>query len=131
MDRQNLQMKQKQRYQNGWIERALSVQPSELGMKVERILAYGYRGIYHISKEVSHKRVDWTDEYYIRLVVRANGNLSTIDSDTLTRLVLCSLSESVRLSIGGAANGYVDMTFSSRPEQDLRYVLEEYLDFEA
>ena len=99
-----------------WIERARGRASSDFGLRVERILAHVFRGIYHIGREATHKRVEWDDESYIEIVI--SQHLATWDFDGLTRLVLAAHHEHVRVDVSGASRNYTRLQFNPRAAFD-------------
>lgn len=85
---------------------------SEFGCKVADILGQAYKGIYHIQKAVLNKKVRWESDCWIEIVI--NRELSTYDGNELTVLVLLCHEQSIRLSVSGAAPGYLRLGFSPR-----------------
>ena len=87
---------------------------SELGKTVANILGYVGYGIYNCP--LSHKRIDWTDDYCI--VINWRHSLSNWDFDNLTRLVLECHERLVRINLAGSAPGYIRMTFHQRKSRE-------------
>lgn len=116
-------MRLKRSYGNGWIAKGGRVQLSDLGLRVERILAFVYDGIYHIAREARHQRVEWDNEWRIEVVVHQGtfGGLSTYDMDRLTRLLLVAHEERVRVTIEAAAPRYLRLVFHPRKESGRLY----------
>ena len=85
---------------------------SDFGCEVTDIIGLVWRGIYHIERAVLHKRVEWVDDTMIEIVVR--GELATFDADMLTRLVATAHDQAVRVSVSGAAPGYLRIRFHKR-----------------
>lgn len=86
---------------------------SSLGMKVAEILDQAWGGIGHLSKETLHKRVDWSDEWKIEIVVQ--GNLTTCSDNKLTDLVILCHEHKVLLRVAGASSwGHLKLTFFER-----------------
>lgn len=83
---------------------------SELGIRVAEALGYAFFGIYHIGHAaLFHKRVHWADPYRLEIVIR--DPLSTRDSSYLSRLIAACASLGLRLQIGAAARGYLQLVF--------------------
>jgi hypothetical protein len=85
---------------------------SDLGVKVAQIIGSVFRGIYHLEKEVLHKRVDWSSDHFICIVIPES--LSTFDSSKLTELVVHCHNQAIRLNISGRAVSYLSLEFSPR-----------------
>jgi hypothetical protein len=83
--------------------------PSALGVKVADILGQVYLGIYHISDEVTSKKVDWQNGSDVSVTVY--GELATFDGEELTWLILCCVEAGVSVQISGAFKGYTKLTF--------------------
>ena len=83
---------------------------SELGKTVANILGYVGCGIYNCP--ISHKRIDWTDEYCI--VVNWSASLANWDFDNLTRLVLECHERLIRINIKGISPGRMQFLFHQR-----------------
>ena len=82
---------------------------SPLGVDVADILGQAWAGIYHLDKEVLHKRCDWKSDRWIEVVI--NGPLSTWDNSRLTALLVLCHSKKIRLQLAGAALGYLRLAF--------------------
>lgn len=98
-----------------WIRRQHAPDISKFGVIVADILGQAFEGIYHISDECFHKRVQWYNDR--RIVIVIGRYLSTFDDDKLTRLVLLCHAHAVRMSIEGAANGYLRLIFTPRERE--------------
>lgn len=104
----------------GWLRSNLERQGrtlSEFGAKVAEILGDLYLGIYHESKAVTHKRVNWSSEDYIDVVVSDN-NFATFDGSYLTRLVVLCHDHCVRCEVQAATRGYLRLRFHPRHGRD-------------
>ncbi|MCA0270415.1 MAG: hypothetical protein LCH53_14520 [Bacteroidetes bacterium] len=102
-----------------WIERAepqWAGRVSPLGRRIHALLDLWALGIYHISHEVRHKRVDWSNPNWIEIVVR--DGLSTFDSDGLTRLVLLAHDHALRVEVEAAAHGYLRLVMHGRSHKE-------------
>jgi hypothetical protein len=94
----------------GWL-RANGIEGvSPLGEEVAAILGAVWAGIYHISKEVLHPRVEWNGRHCITVTVR--GELATTDSWQLSHLVILCAARGVRLAVRGAAPEYLRLQFT-------------------
>ena len=94
-----------------WVQALQKNKPmSDLGKTVANNLGYVGYGIYNCP--ISHKRIDWTDDYFIG--VTWNHSLSNWDFDNLTRLVLECHERLVRIDIEGRATRYIRMLFHQR-----------------
>ena len=101
-----------------WLIRNGSANPtiakiSPLGIRVADFLGYLYAGIYHISAEALHKRVDWSSTYMIEVTVQDAG-MATFDFDQLTKLVFLAHHFCLRVSIHAAAPKYIRLRFHQR-----------------
>jgi hypothetical protein len=92
---------------------------SEFGGKLASLLDEWEYGIYHIQKEVLHKRVDWASETRIEIVI--GGCLCTYDSDSLTRLVFLCHEYRIRCEVIPQARNYLMVAFSPRKESGRLY----------
>ena len=81
---------------------------SPLGEKVGNLLGELCSGIYHMDKEAM--RADFSNKHMIRVCVR-DSDFATYDSNKLTRLVFLCHERNVRVSIKGAAHGYLWLDF--------------------
>jgi hypothetical protein len=87
-------------------------QMSELGEHVANILGQAYLGIYHIENEVLNNRVDWSNTFFIRVVIR--GGLYSFDDDVLTRLIVLCHDQMIRLGINSCAPRCLGLIFHQR-----------------
>jgi hypothetical protein len=85
---------------------------SDLGVTVAQIIGSVFLGIYHLEAEVLHKRVDWSSDNFICIVI--GEPLSTFDSSKLTELVIHCHNQAIRLNISGRAVNYLALEFSPR-----------------
>ena len=84
---------------------------SPLGEAVANLLGRVSRGIYHLNT-TSLDKVDWSDKYCVEF--SWSGDLSTVDFNLLTALVVYAHDEMVRVSIHGSGFGYIKMQFHQR-----------------
>ncbi len=98
-----------------WVQALNKDKPmSELGKKVANILGYVGYGIYNCP--ISHRRIDWTDDYCI--TVNWGRSLSNWDFDNLTRLVLECHERLIRIELGGSAPYRMKMFFNQRKSRE-------------
>jgi hypothetical protein len=93
-----------------WVVGMLGVELSPLGKDVADILGQAFLGIYHIEK--SARKTDWTNKQYIVIAIRTN--LSTVDTDILTRLVVLCHDRAIRMDISSRAFGVLELMFHRR-----------------
>lgn len=99
-----------------WLVEQFKYMPDErtlspLGRIVADILGEVFFGLYHLPQSaLYHKRTKWENEHCVSLTFR--NELATHDGSELTRLVLLSHAHGVRLSIRGAAPGYMQVQFT-------------------
>lgn len=98
-------------YGTAWL-RGAGKEVSENGSRVAELVNWWQRGIYHIQGPVT--RADWSGEYVTFCV---SGHLATFDDSDLTRLVVGAHDAAIRVSVEGAANGYIRLMFSPRRRQ--------------
>jgi hypothetical protein len=89
---------------------------SDLGIRVADFLGYLYAGIYHISSQVLHKRVDWSNKHWIEVTVSHHA-MATFDYSYLTKAVLLAHHFCLRLAIEGAAPKYIRLVFHPRTRE--------------
>lgn len=99
----------------GWMQRNISTNMSKLGMAVADLLGEVYLGIYHLNT-TSLKKVNWDDEYYIEF--NLDRDMATVDFDELTKLVVLAHDRMIRVSISGAAPGYLKLLFHQRKNRN-------------
>ena len=87
----------------GWLK-SNNKSVSEFGEIAAGIIGDMYGGIYHVEKEAL--KTDWSSAYQVTFTVRDVG-LGTFDSNLLTRLVILAHQRNAKVSIKGAAPGYV------------------------
>ena len=100
-----------------WVEGFLSnvkpeVKMSELGLAVADFLGELYLGIYHL-RESSLERVDWSNQHHIVITI-GHKDWSTVDFNTLTRLVFLAHHMAIRVELVPVANGYMRVLFHQR-----------------
>lgn len=89
---------------------------SDLGVTVADVLGQVYRGIYHIQKAVLHKRVDWSNPYYISVVIY--GGLYSFDDSHLTELLVLCFDNLLRLEINPRSPRYLELQFHRRETRE-------------
>ncbi len=95
-----------------WISKSLRVSTmSKLGRTVADLLGDVFCGIYHLDQKELCK-VDWTDNYFI--VFRLACSLSTFDNELLTKLVVLAHDRYLRVDIGAASKGKLELMFHLR-----------------
>lgn len=95
-----------------WLKYSLKIENmSPLGEAVGDLLGAIYRGIYHISSRALEK-VDWTDTYHIAIIL--GPDLSTVDRNNLTELVVLCHDRMIRCSIEGVGPRYMRLRFHQR-----------------
>lgn len=82
------------------------------GRRVHALLDAWQDGIYHLQREVTHKRVEWDNEHRINIVIY--GTLDTYDSDGLTRLVFLAHDHAIRVGVSGASHRHLRLSFWPR-----------------
>lgn len=98
----------------GWMRKPMS----PLGRTVADALGYVYRGLYHLPRGPLD-RADWTNTRCISIIVPAwSFELSTWDSDLLTRLVVVCSDMMLRLDLQGANGQYVRLVFHQRWQRE-------------
>ena len=94
-----------------WVQALQKDKPmSEIGKTVANILGYVGYGIYNCP--ISHNRIDWTDDYFVK--VNWRHSLSNWDFDNLTRLVLECHERLIRVEMSGSAPYMIKMIFHQR-----------------
>jgi hypothetical protein len=88
------------------------INPSPLGEAVADLLNAVWDGIYHLPDSVVHK-TDWTDNYYIAVVVPDHG-LATWDFNYLTKLVVLCHDAGLRMQIGTCNPRNLRLSFHQR-----------------
>lgn len=94
---------------SAWLRRGQITNLSPLGEAVADLLGDLLGGLYHLDGAAS---VDWSNPSYIE--VRWPSDLSTFDSNTLTRLVLLAHDRAIRVDISPRSNRYLTMLFHQR-----------------
>ncbi len=100
-------------YGTAWL-RGCGKEVSENGARVAELVNWWLRGIYHAQGPVL--RANWSGEWVTFCV---SGDLATFDNGDLTRLVVGAHDAAIRVSIEGAANGYLRLMFSPRSRQGI------------
>lgn len=102
-----------------WIKAAYKCEMSEFGIRVADLLGKVFQGIYHLAGPAL-KRVDWSDNYRVELhlVESYASDLATYDFDLLTRLVVASHDQCIRISIAPHTFRCVKLLFHSRKRAD-------------
>lgn len=90
---------------------------SELGKKVADLIGELERGIYHVDKEVTHKRVDWNGDRWIEVTL-SDSNWATFDGCKLTHLIMLCHLFAIRCEVHAASKGYLRLFFSPRLSLD-------------
>ncbi len=94
-----------------WVQALNKDEPmSKLGKTVANILGYVGYGIYNCP--ISHRRIDWTDDYFIE--VNWSNSLSNWDFDNLTRLILECHERFIRIELSGSSPRRMRMLFHQR-----------------
>lgn len=95
-----------------WIAKSLRISTmSKLGRVVADLLGDVFCGIYHLDQKELRK-VNWGDKYVI--VFRLAGSLSTFDNESLTKLVVLAHDRYLRVDIGAASKGKLEIMFHLR-----------------
>lgn len=95
---------------------SLGVEMSDLGVVVADVLGQVWRGIYHISGAVRSKKVDWSNPYYISVVIY--GGLCSYDNQYLTELLILCYDNMLRLEVTPRAPKYLELAFYPRETRD-------------
>lgn len=93
---------------------------SPLGRNVADFLGELHYGIYHLDYGAL-KRVDWTDNLHIQIVLYDGGQLATTDFDTLSRLVFLAHHMALRVELKAASSKYMRYIFSQRQRSGAIY----------
>lgn len=88
---------------------------SKLGENVANLLNDVWCGIYHLDSN-SLKRVDWTDDTFIRISIY--GGLYSYDDDKLTQLVVLAHDYCLRLEINPCNHNHLELLFHQRQRVD-------------
>lgn len=94
-----------------WIKNSLKKEMSPLGEAVANLLGRVFRGIYHLNRSALD-RVEWGEKNHIRFVY--DRELSTVDFNELTMLVVFAHDEMIRVSIRGIGPSYMELLFHQR-----------------
>lgn len=86
---------------------------SDLGRNVADFLGELFFGIYHLDYKAL-KRVDWSSNHHIEIVLRDGGQLATTDFDTLSRLVFLAHHMAIRVELNAASPKHIRYFFSQR-----------------
>ncbi len=100
-----------------WVARDCGKELSPLGRRVANMLEEVFSGIYHIDKAI--QRTDWTDQWVI--TIRVSRDLSTFDSDYLTKLVLAAHDHAIRVEISACNMQCVKIQFHARTREGQIY----------
>lgn len=100
-----------------WIEKTMKKEMSELGKAAADLLGDVYLGIYHLSR-ASLLKVEWNCPHQIQISVY--GEMATVDSDLLTRLVVLAHDRMIRVSIEGLGPNYLRLIFHKRSVREGR-----------
>lgn len=95
-------------YGTAWL-RGCRKDVSEAGSRVAELVNWWQRGIYHLEGPVL--KADWSGDSVTFCV---SGQMATYDSDTMTRLVVGAHDAAIRVSVEGAAPGYLRLYFHPR-----------------
>lgn len=85
---------------------------SPLGAEVADLLGELFFGIYHLEDRWLQK-VDWSNNHHIEISI-GYRSWSTVDSDTLTRLVFLAHHMCIRVDLDGSKVGYIRLLFHKR-----------------
>ena len=99
----------------GWINRQIDYDMSDLGKAVADLLGDVFKGIYHLNW-TSLKKVKWDDKYCIEFSYY--GDLTTVDFNHLTILVVLAHDRMIRVNLMGIGPGYIKMQFHQRKKRD-------------
>jgi len=97
-----------------WIEKNFKCRCSELGKNVADLLGDIFKGIYHLSY-ASLRKVGWESEHCIEYTLY--GELSTVDFNLLTILVVLAHDRMIRVVIRGVGPGYMRLMFHQRTKR--------------
>lgn len=97
-----------------WIELSLKKGTSPLGRNVADLLGDVFKGIYHLQNSAL-KKVKWDDDYCIEFTLY--GELSTVDFNLLTILVVLAHDRMIRVTIRGVGPGYMRLMFHQRTKR--------------
>lgn len=85
---------------------------SPLGETVADVLGQVWQGIYHNSKAVLNKKVNWSNKTYI--VITIAGGLNSYDFMELTALLVLCFDNMLRLEINPKSFDYLELVFHPR-----------------
>lgn len=97
-----------------WIESNLKCKCSALGTSVANLLGDVFKGIYHLSNG-SLQKTNWENGYCIEYTLC--GELSTVDFNLLTILVVLAHDRMIRVTIQGVGPGYMRLMFHQRTKR--------------
>ncbi len=100
----------------GWLRHALEQRGKELcpfGERVANLLGWVFAGIYHIDDSVLSKGAVWDHDAYVRITL-GRKDLSTYDSNILTRLVIACHDLAIRMEINPCNGHYIELLFHPR-----------------
>ncbi|MFP4345627.1 MAG: hypothetical protein ACLFU8_13110 [Anaerolineales bacterium] len=97
-----------------WVREAFRIEPSELGAIVADLVGDVFFGIYHVQALLD--KTDWTNPRWIE--VQIDCDLSTVDNDLLTRLVVLAHDRMVRVSISGGWRSRLRLEFHKRDRRE-------------
>lgn len=97
-----------------WIKTSLRIENiSPLGVEVADFLGDLYLGIYHMDTH-SLKKVEWDNDYCIRVQLPVCRSLATFDGDMLTRIVVLSHDRMLRVDLETVNFHYMAMLIHKR-----------------
>lgn len=101
-----------------WIKQSLRIEcMSPLGIEAADFLGDLYLGIYHMDTN-SLKKVEWNDDYCIRVQLPACRSLATFDGDMLTRIVVLSHDRMLRVDLLSVNFNYMAMLIHKRTHRE-------------
>ena len=98
-----------------WIQKQIKYDMSELGKASADLLGDVFKGIYHLSY-TSLLKVKWDDNYCIEFSYY--GDLTTVDFNHLTILVILAHDRMIRVNLTGIGPGYIRMQFHQREKRE-------------
>ncbi len=98
-----------------WIQRQIGYEMSDLGKEVADLLGDVYRGIYHLNYTSLYK-VKWDNPYCIEFTI--SGDLSTVDFNLLTIMVVLAHDSMIRVTLRGVGPGYIKAQFHKRTKRE-------------
>ena len=99
-----------------WIKSAFEVELSPLGRNVADLLGDVFFGIYHLDHKAL-RRVDWGNDHHICFSLGWH-QLSTFDTDELTRLVVLCHDRMIRCSIEARTHKHLGLIFHQRQNRN-------------